>query len=388
MKTILIMAWRNLWRNRRRTFLTMGAIGFSCAVLVFFVALQLSSYETSIRATLAVFQGHIQLQAPGYLDSPEMRESLESALDLQSKLAEVEGVTATAVRGQGFALVSSPNRSIGALIVGVQPKHEEAVSTIPHTVREGRYLHSDDQAVVVLGTRLARSLGAQVGTQLTMLGQGWDGSVAAAVAEVVGIFESGTPDVDRNFIEMPLHFFQDVFSMGQRAHAVVATVADLNTAPLMKGRIEQSINNSFVQVLDWEQLIPGLKSAIELDFIAGWLFYFTLVIIVAFTVLNTFLMTVLERTREFGVMMALGTSPRRIIALIVSECCMVTALGVGLGILLGGAVTLYFGVVGFSLPGAQEIQAHWHVPVDLHTRLVPLSLTLGPGLLVLAALVA
>lgn len=384
----VVMAWRNLWRNRRRTLLTMGAITFSCAVLVFFVALQLSSYETSIKATLAVFQGHLQLQAPGFLETPQMRESLENPLERQRRAAAVSGVKATAVRAQGFALISSATRSLGALVVGVQPEHEPQVSTLPHTIREGRFLRSDDAARVVIGTKLARSLEAAVGTELTLLGQGWDGSVAASVVTVVGIFESGAPEIDRSVVEMPLSVFQDVFSLGDRAHAVILTLDDLNTAAVAQQKVSDAIQDPFVQVLRWEQLIPGLKSAIELDFIAGWLFYSSLVLIVAFTILNTFLMTILERTREFGVMMALGTTPNRISALIVSECCLITLLGLALGIIVGGAVTMYFGVVGFSLPGAEDIQAHWHLPVELHTRLKPLALVLGPGLIVVAALIA
>ncbi len=386
--TTLSMAWRNLWRNRRRTLLTLGAIAFSCAVLVFFVALQLSSYVTSIDATLGVLQGHIQVQAPGYLATPEMRETVVKPIELKNRLSQNPDIKASAVRAQGFALLSSESRSIGAFIVGVEPEHETRVSNIPANIRVGRFLLASDQQHIVLGKHLAKSLQVQPGSEVTLLGQSWDGSVAASVVTVVGIFESGSPDVDRAFVEMPLHAFQETFAMGDRAHALVFTVNSLEAVETVQAQMTSQLQDSSLLALSWTQLIPGLKAAIELDFVAGWLFYCSLVIVVGFTVLNTFLMTVLERTREFGVMMALGTSHLRIARLIVTECALITLLGLILGIMLGGSVVIYFGITGFSLPGSAELAQHWHIPASVFTRLSPLSLTLGPGLLLLAALLA
>ena len=364
MGIIFSLAWRNLWRNRRRTWLTAGAIAFSTLLLVGWVPIQFGTYDIMINASLRVFPGHAQIQRPGYQDKPEIRNAIDNAEQLAASLRGsnelYQGVT---VRAQGFALLSSGSRSYGAQVVGVQPQYEGDTSSIPGLVKHGRFLAGDDAQEIVLGSALARNLKIKVGDEVTVLGGGKDGSVAAAILPVVGIFESGSNDFDRYFAEMPLHTFQDVFSMGSTAHAIAIVGKSLEQQAQLLAALRGAISGrDDVVVLGWDELLPGMKEAIQVDKTFGFIFYGILIAVVVFSILNTFLMSVLERTREFGLMLALGARPQRIASLMVLESTMLTLLGLVIGLVIGTALVYWAHVSGIHYPGIEDLAEQFNLP--------------------------
>lgn len=386
---LLQLAWRNLWRQRRRTWLTASAIAFSAMLLVFMITLQLGAYDMIIGNTLRVFVGEMQIQREGYLDKPQMRKSIPQARALAEALRQRTGLTALAVRANGFALASSGTRSYGVPVIGVEPQHEPAVSTIPRLIKQGRYLSAADAPEVVLGAALARNLRLEVGDELTLLGSGRDGSVAAAVLPVVGIFESGTPEIDRHLVQMPLVTFQDVFSMGAEAHAIVVSGAALADIPNTYARVRAHLPaDRGLVLLDWDRLVPGVKQLIQADTLQNWFTYIVLIVVVTFSILNTFLMSVLERTREFGIMLALGATPFRIGSLVVLESALLTLLGLAIGVAGGAAIAVYFYFHGFTFPGMKEIYAQFGLPGVITPKLSFTALTLGPTVIFLFTLAA
>ena len=228
MNVTWLLAWRNLWRHRRRTWLTVGAMVFCNVLLVFLISLQLGSYQMMIDGTLSAFTGHIQIQHRGYLQDQRMRQSVPDAALLAQRLREVPVVDSAAARAEAFALASSEERSFGVLLTAVQPHYEPRVSTLPDMISQGRYLRASDAHEIVLGSLLARNLKVGPGDEVTFLGSARDGSFAAAVATVVGIVHSGMDDVDRNLAQVPLGWFQRVFAMGDRGHAIVLRVHHLD----------------------------------------------------------------------------------------------------------------------------------------------------------------
>ncbi|HLF24127.1 MAG TPA: ABC transporter permease, partial [Burkholderiales bacterium] len=302
---MLHLAWRNLWRNSRRTWLTASAIAFSAMLLVFMITLQLGAYDMLIGNTLRVFTGQMQIQREGYLDKPQMRLSIPNARALAETLRRATHIAEIAVRANGFALASSGARSYGVPVVGVEPLNEPLVSTIPRLIKRGRYLADMNAQEIVIGAPLARNLRIDVGAELTLLGGGRDGSVAAAVLPVVGIFESGTPEIDRRLVQMPLATFQDVFAMNTDAHAIVISGAALEDIPRRFAMVQSHLPvGGGLVLLDWDRLVPGIKQLIQADTVQNWFTYIVLIVVVTFSILNTFLMSVLERTREFGIMLA------------------------------------------------------------------------------------
>lgn len=366
---IFQLAWRNIWRHPKRTLLTAAAISFAIMVLQFFYSLQLKSYDAAIGASTGIFHGHIQIQGTGYNDTPEIRNIVPNAVALKDKVAKLDGIDGISVRAFGYGLISSESRSFGAQIVGVEPESEGTISNIPGLVKQGEFLKSHHTLGAVVGSTLAKNLKVGVGDTVTVMSQGYDGSLVAVVLDVIGIFESGSVDLDRNTIEISLSDFNEQFGMEGSAHSIVIRTKDVDTATKLLPQVKEiasNIDDASLDVLDWERLLPGLKQSIDLDMSSGWLFYFSLIIIVSFSILNTFLMSVLERSYEFGVILSLGGNSMLLAKLVLLEALFLTLLGVISGTILGISLVEYFGYVGFTAPGAEEILKQWNLPSRIY----------------------
>ena len=381
----LSMAWRNIWRNSRRSVLTVLAIAFACLLLVFMLSFQFGGYETLINSSVTIHTGHLQVQAKGYQENPDIRKVIARPEQIITSLRNIQAVQAVSPRCQTFALASSQDRTLGTMVVGIDPGLEAEVSSLKDLIREGTYLREpnpDDQlAGALVGRLLAQNLQVAPGDEITLLGQGRDGSIAATVLQVHGIFASGMEDFDRQTLHIPLSTFQEVFFMDTAVHSVVVLADELGSVHSIESSLEKSFpEDSSLVALSWDELQPGLKQAITLDLVSGGIFYIILVLVVAFSILNTFLMTILERTREFGLMMAMGTKPGRLIRLVLVESMSMTFIGVMVGIGAGCLVTLYFQAQGIYLGAAHELLEQFGISGRIHPRLSLLSVTLGPGL--------
>lgn len=376
------MAWRNIWRNPRRTVLTICAIAFACLLLVFMLSFQFGSYEAMINASVKINTGHLKIQVKEYQDKRGMHQVVPEPLAIGKILDTIQGIYAYTFRANGFSLVSSEDRTYGILVTGIDPAREETVSTIKQLVRKGNYLSPADTGQGLVGSLLAQNLKASIGDELTLLGQGRDGSIAATVVIVKGIYSSGINEVDRNTIQIPLKDFQEIYSMRGGVHEVVIVADTLKHVASIKRTIKQELDRtdktSELTVMDWMELVPGLLQSIQLDLVSGFIMYGILIVVVAFSILNTFLMAIFERTKEFGVMMAVGTTPGRLTRLVVTESMMLTMIGIVVGIVLGSLVTMYFQMYGIDFTGANEILNAYGISGRLYPRLSIISATVGP----------
>lgn len=389
MNLTLRMAWRNLWRHRRRTWITVSAMIFSNLLLVFMISLQFGSYQMMIDNTLQAYTGHLQIQKRGYNDNPKLRDSFAGIRPLAAALRREFGDEKFAARGVAFAMTSSEQRSYGLQITGVEPEFEPAVSSLPGLVEQGTYLNDPDAAEIVIGSVLARNLRAGVGDELTLLGSGRDGSFAAGVVTVRGIFDSGIAELDRSMAQVPLGYFQSLFYMQDHGHSIVVNTGSLDRVKPVKNELTRRLaDRPDLTVLDWEELQPGLRQAIQADMASAWFMYAVLIVLVAFSVLNTQLMAVLERTREFGVMLALGFKAARLGRLVVAETFLMASLGLAIGALLGFGLTWYISLVGFSYPGMETMAERFNLPARMYPSISPLSIFLGPGVVFVCSLLA
>lgn len=362
---------------------------FSNALLVFMISIQFGMYELMIDNALQAFTGHMQIQAPGYKDDAKIRQVVPDIDALASDLRESLGIETISARGAAFALASSEERSYGLQVLGVDPVHEPLVSSIPGLVKKGRFLHDMDAAEIVIGKTLAKNLRVDVGDELTLLGSGRDGSFAAGVVTVTGIFDSGVSAMDRSIAEVPLGYFQDVFFMEGAGHQVVITTPSVADSEQVRLKVETLLPESPALVVhDWNALQPALKQAIQADIGSAFFAYGVLVILVAFSVLNTQLMSVLERTHEFGIVMSLGLTPGRLGRLVVLETTMMGAIGMILGAAVGGLITLWFGWKGFSYPGMEQMAATFNLPSRFYPQATLLTLTLGPAVVFIGSVLS
>jgi putative ABC transport system permease protein len=382
MSTDIKMALRNLFRSPVRTMLTMSAIAFASLILVFMLSFQLGSYEAMVNSSVKIHTGHFQVQAEDYNEKKNMRYVISSPGDIATKLDKIEKIQSYTFRTNGFSLVSSKDRTRGVLVTGIDPVREASVSTIETLVRKGEYLDSKDRDKALIGNLLAQHLKVSVNDELTILGQGRDGSIAAGVVTIKGIFSSGMDEFDRSSIQIPLKYFDDVFYMQGSVHEIVGTAESLYDVQKIKNELENGLQKGQkgrkIVVLDWKELVPGLVQGIKLDLVSAIIFYFILIVVVAFSILNTFLMAILERTKEFGVMLALGVKPSRLLKLVLMESTFMTLAGVVMGGVAGILLTLWFMKHGIDLAGASEILKEYGMSGVVYPKLSLISALAGP----------
>jgi len=376
------MAWRNIWRNPRRTIITVSAIMFASLLLVFMLSFQFGSYETMINTSVKISTGHLQVQAHDYQDKKSIRLVVPDPQAIAKRLEKIPKVESYTFRGQAFSLVSSKDRTFGAMVTGIDPRREATVSRLKKLIRKGSFLSSEDRNQALVGALLAKNLRVNLGDELTILGQGRDGSIAATVVTVKGIFSSGIDDFDRNSVSIPLKTFQEVYTMRGAVHEVVIIADSLSDIAEIKSSLNDGLSahadQGLLKTLDWEELMPGLRQGIEMDLISGLIFYFLLVIVVAFSILNTFLMAIFERTREFGVLMAIGTTPLRLTKVLLIESMTITIIGIFAGIITGSAITLYFQSHGIDISGASDLLSQFGISGRMYPRLSIISAFSGP----------
>lgn len=389
---LLRIAWRNVGRNKRRSVLSALAVGFAVAVLIFAMALQQGSYADMIYNVVHARTGNLQIQHPEFWPDQFLSKHLKDPgplLDLADALPEVVGC---APRIQTGALVSSRERTFGAIVMGIDPAREAVVSTLADVVREGRFLEDADRDGVLVGDLLARNLDVAVGDELVFIGQGADGSLAAGRLWVRGLFRTGIAEIDRNSIAAHMETIGEAYSLygGVTEIAVLlhrdedrdAVMAELQTGLRALGRAEDAA------VLPWTVLMPGVEQSMKLDWYSGQIVYAVLVCVVGFGIANTFLMAYMERIHEFGVLLALGMRPRRLGFLVYAESVCLILLGVGVGLALGIPFTQYWHRRGISFgEGAEEIMAEYGMSAAIHPIIRPVVLELAIAIVMGVALV-
>lgn len=385
---IVALAWRNLWRQPRRTLLSSLAIAFTSAFLIFMPSLQNGSYNAMIENTLKLFDGYGEVQKPGYLDDPQIRNTIDNYAQLQKDLEQIPKMDGVSARAIAYALLATEKRSYGAQIAGVQPENEPKVSTVAHNIRKGRYLQGNDSAEIVLGETLARNLGANIGDSVTLLGMGREGSLAVDSLTVVGEFNTGINSMDRLLAEMPLGRMQSTFSMPNQVHALVMGGDSLSKFQGLFPQVQRLASHRQLVALDWKQLQPGLLQAILLDISSAMLIYVAMVVVVSFSLLNSLLMSVLERTREFGMLMALGMRPGAIGRMVWMETIMLLVFGLAIGMLLGYGVSEYYAGVGIHFQQAEAIFEQFGLPGAMYPEVSTLTLLAGPAVIAFCIILA
>ncbi len=376
-----LLAWRNIWRNPRRSVLTILAIVFASGLLVFMLSFQFGAYEDMIDSSVRLSTGHLQIQARGYQNRPEMHKVIENPDHLLEKIGALDGIEAVTARSEAFALAAGANRSKGIMVGGVRPGVERRISSLPGQIRKGRYLRDDDVNAAIIGALGAERLQIDIGDECTLMGQGRDGSVAATVVTIVGIFRTGIDEFDRTVMQIPFSDFDEIFTMEGSAHRLVIITKNLADDRPVAAAIDLLPEASDFAVLTWDELTPGLKQSIELDLIGGIIMYGILVIVVAFSILNTFFMAIFERTREFGVLMAIGTKPGRLMKIMLLESLARACIGLITGMALGIAVTLLFSHYGISMGESSDLLAQYGIADRLYPRLTVVSTLIGPAII-------
>ncbi len=383
---LLALAWRNIWRQRTRTLISLASIALASMLLVFMLSLQLGSYAAMKENTLRLTDGFAQIQPPGYADDPDIATFIADAEALLPALEAVPGVSIAAPRAGTFVILANGETSYGAAVQGIVPEREAQLSTLSDRIRQGRPLQAGDDDAIVLGLTLARNLGIGIGDRVTLLGSGADRSVAADSLQVVGLLETGMPQLDRLIARMPLTRFRETFAMPPGSANVIAlggaSLSDVNGA---LPRLREIAEARGLALRDWKALQPALHQAILLDFSTAMMIYVSLIVVVVFILINTIYMSVLERLREFSMMLAIGMRPEALARMMWLEILMLAGFGALLGIALGSALVLWFQYHGIPLPqDMNEIMNMFGLPTRIYPRLSFTSALAAPSIIVIA----
>ena len=347
---LVTMAWRNLWRVRRRTWLTASGVAFAVFLVVFMASVQRGGFGMMIDNVATMLSGHLQAQHPAYQDAPRTHNTVADARALRAAIMEHPGVRAATLRGMAFALVSAgaegQERTFGAQVLGMDPTTEFATIRRPAS---GRFLTRRGEAF--LGAALARNLSAAVGDQLVVLGTAKEGGVAALAVTLTGTFESGTAELDRALLALHFDDFAQAFELGDEAHAVAILADAQEDAQALATRLATTFQDAAAptRFASWQTLQPELEQMVALKLWGTYLVSALVIVLVTFAVMNAFVMAVFERTAEFGMLKAIGMTPAAIRSMLLLEALWMAVLGVALGIGISWALMTVLSTVGFSL---------------------------------------
>ena len=356
---LLQLAWRNLWRNRRRTFITMAAIAFGYAMLLFVACLMAGLRWQMIQNGTCLVMSQIQVHAPGYYPNRSLQKTLggRQGTDVRALLATISAdrrVSAVAPRVYGYALLSAAHRSAGVELMGVVPEQEPKITTLNTQIAKGSYLTAQLPKGVVIGDKLASTIGIELGSEIVLLTQAADGSMGNDVYSVVGILHTGLDAVDRGLVLMTLASLQDLLHLAPaRIHEVGIKLNHIDAATNVAASLQVRLGKTLpVRVMAWPELAPELANYVQFNHGVTVVLFFIFFLVAVIGVMNTMLMAVFERTREFGMLMAVGMRPAQVIGLILTE-----AAGLGLASLLVGAtlgvpLLWYLQVHGLDLGGS------------------------------------
>ena len=383
------VAWRNLWRRRLRTWLSAGGLAFAIFLVSAMVSLQGGSYRGWVDSATRLTTGHFQVQHPRYFNDPTVRHLLPDGRAVARELAAVDGVVGVAPRAEAFVLVAAGERSFGALLLGVDAEAEAALFDLPGRITAGEYLPQPDSAYV--GQALATNLGLGLGDEIAGLGTTAGGSVAAVVLRVDGIFETGQAELDRSLLQAPLAAVQEAFELGSGAHRLAINTTDASRVEAVQAALAKTVPPS-ARLLSWRELLPEVEQSIRLDRIGGDMIYWLLMLVVTMSVVNAFIMTVFERTREFGMLLAVGMQPNAIVGMLLVEATCVWVLGAALGLALAAATLVPLGIVGlpttFGIEGFDEMADRLMMPDRLYPLLTLAAAIQAPLIMLAGTLIA
>ena len=372
---LLRISWRNLWRNRRRTAITMAAVALNALILITTYALMDGMLRQTVLNATELVTGEAQIHAAGYLSDRSIYKTLENQQAILQKLRESS--VEAAPRAYGYGLVSRGTKSAGALFWGVDPEREKATFDLPAHLAEGSFLGPNPHKGIVLGKKLARSLNARLGAEIVLLVQAADGSLGNELFTVTGILKSVGEGIDRNAAIIHLEDYRQLFVMPSGIHEIAVNTGGRVPLETLTAILPRLVPGS--EVKTWRQLLPALSDMLQLSGASMSLFGAIFFAAAGLGVMNTMLMTTYERSHEFGLLKALGTSPWRIVRDVAFEAWLMAAVSTVFAVILGVAATLAlqkYGLDTSALAGETTIAGVvfdpvWRAALSLEAVIAP-----------------
>jgi ABC-type lipoprotein release transport system permease subunit len=345
------MAWRNLWRRRRRTLITISSIAFGTFLAVIFTSLQDRNFADMIDLAARMIGGHVTLQHPEYQDKPTLSRSVRDTDRLTSLAMEDEEVVKVVTRIMGFAMLSTASANYGGGFIAFDPEAEdENTLSIIEGLVEGEIFASSRDRGIILGKRLAKNLGTEMGRKVVYTLTDKNGEIVSGLARVSGIVRTGAPSLDAGLCLLPIDSIRQVLGYApDEALQVAVFIDDQRKSGEVARRLKERVDPQQVAALTWDQIQPDLAGFIAMK-VGGAIFMEVLIaIIIAAGIFNTLFVSVMERLREFGIMMAIGFSPGSLFRLVMLESLWLGLVGLAAGAALTVGPYLYLNKTGLDL---------------------------------------
>ena len=342
MKIVLTLAWRNLWRNRKRSLISMSSVLFAVLLAITFNSMERGSYERMIESMVTYSTGYVQIQDPLFEEEP----SMDNALLFDEELKEVVKQLSSPVdywvpRIQNFALVATDEVTRGIMVMGVDPEKERRMNNLTDDLITGDFVVTGDDGIV-LAEGLASILKVTTGDTLTLLSQGFQGATAAGRFGVKGIIRMKVPEMNNNTIYMSLPAAQWFYMAEERLTSLVLMPHDPKRSRAIVEELNSKLDSDWYRALHWEELLKDLLTLMKFDTTSTLLMMLILYIVVGFGIFGTIITMMIERQREFGMLISLGMKRSRLAMVCFFESLFISLTGAAAGMLLSVPLVLYF----------------------------------------------
>ncbi len=362
LRILFLLAWRNLWRNHRRTLIMLGAVVIGVWAMIFMTALTMGMVNDMIEDSISVLPGHVQVHNPAYLDDPNIANLLPmSDSDIEETFAPA-GFRAWATRIKVPAVLSSERESRGVTLLGIDPQREAPMSFVEYGAVDGRFLQGPDDDGLVIGQKLASTLETELGKRVVLMSQDPDNDIADRGFRVVGLFSADVEAYEEQYVFAGKGTVQELLGVGDRVTSIVVLGDDYRNVEPVYEKVRALVDGG-VAVTRWTELDTYLGTMLRV--MDGFVLVWVIVIFLAlsFGLVNTLVMAVFERVREIGLMLALGMKPSSILGQIVIESMMLLVIGLAIGNLLAwatikpleGGIDISVVAEGMAMMGAASV---------------------------------
>jgi putative ABC transport system permease protein len=367
-KTVLLkLAWRNIWRNRRRSLIVLGSIIVGMAILIFYDALVVAFLDQSLENQIGAHTAHIQINRYGFNDNKTVQNFLPGVETVEHALRENPLVKHFSKRIISYGLLNSAYNSSGISLVGIDPNNEQHVTTIYESIVEGRYLSGEPNEIVI-SRRTAETLNVKLGDRVVGMASALDGTIGSELFRVVGLYRTMSSGFDKMHVYIPLGDAQMMLGLDDNVLQVALLASDVGAVPELTSMLRESISDEY-EVLSYTELMPLLILMIDISQQSMAFIYVIIGAAMIFGIINALLMSVFERIREFGVIMAIGMKNNRLFLMIMLEAVVLGLIGILCGTILGGSITLQLQSSGLNLAAFSEGLASWGIGSVLYPQL-------------------
>jgi len=341
MKMYIILAWRNIWRNKRRSIITIISIAFAVLLACIMRSMQLGSYERMIENAARFYTGYIQVHQNGYWDDKVIDNVFTNNDELVKTLEATKGVEAVVPRVESFALAAFGTKTKGAMVLGVDPEREDHLTRVKDKLVKGSYLNPHEKTVLI-GVGLADYLNIEIGDTLVLISQGYHGANAAGIYPVVGFLKFPIPEQNNQTVLLPMKEAQWFYSLENQLTSLALVIDKADHVKRIVNDISVQVDTDVLEVMGWQEMMPDLVQGIEIDNISGKVMLWVLYAVIGFGMFGTFIMMTAERMYEFGVMMSVGMKRLIMQFIIFLEMGIMTFIGALVGVLLSLPILIYF----------------------------------------------